>query len=59
MNYVLLMVLGWQFPTPGGFSTIQQEFTSLQKCEKARQEMSIPAPLSPNFIVLAHGCFAK
>jgi hypothetical protein len=59
MNYVLIMVLGWIYPAPGGFAVIQQEFTSKQKCEAAQAALATPNSLAPAFVVLTQTCAPK
>lgn len=56
--FVLLMVFGHH---RGGVAVIQQEFTSLERCEAARKhlEKAVEPGLSTLTLVRSQGCFKK
>lgn len=55
--YVLIML--WSTSSSyGGVSFIQQEFTTLERCEAVRQELA-KARDGNNRVLAAQGCFKK
>lgn len=56
-TYVLIMIIGG-YSDQSGFSTIQQEFTTREKCEVARTEIASKV-VSLTTPIKFQGCFQK
>ena len=58
--YVLLMIFGGS-TSQSGYATVQQEFTSQERCETARKELASKHATDSgrNFTLRVQGCFLK
>lgn len=58
--FVLIMIFGGS-TSQSGYATVQQEFTSFERCEAARKALAARhgTDLAGNFTLRAQGCFQK
>lgn len=58
--FVLIMIFGGS-TSQSGYATVQQEFTTLERCEAARKTLTAlhATDRAGNFTLRAHGCFQK